>query len=288
MDKSLAYHGVINAMEAKAGWTPMSRFASAVGHAIHGHLPYERYHAAGLKRATEGTSEGAIERLIVDFIDTDLNPLLSFAAAFRRPAGVVAAFNAYNESAQLGVRTNIHAGSVSTPRGTARVNRSALASGEDPSLCRVGTMAALDAILRRVGREVAGGLPHSAHSLASVANHLGVQHTAAAEVAMVFEVEGHASIGHVASRLGCHQRTLERRLRQLGVTAEALRQASRLTRSAARLSSSDSLAAIAADEGFSDLAHMTRSFQASCGMPPSLMRRLLWAEAATVPGDLIL
>lgn len=281
MEKSLAYHTVVNAMEAKSGWTPMSRFASAVEHAIRGHMPYQRYHAAGLSRAAEGASEGGIERLVVDFLETDLNPLLSFAAAFRRPAGVVGAFNAYNESARLGVRTNVHGGSA-PPRsgGPARVTLSALARAEDPSLCRVGTMAALEAFLQRANREAASGLPHRSSSLARVANHLGVQHTAAAEVAMVFEVEGHASIAHVASRLGCHQRTLERRLRQLGVTAESLRQASRLTRSAARLSSPDSLAAIAADEGFSDLAHMTRSFQASCGMPPSLMRRLLWAEVA--------
>lgn len=283
MDQSLAYHAVVNAMEAKSGWTPMSRFASAVCHAIRGHVPYERYRAAALSRAVEGTSEGAIEGLVCDFLDTDLNPLLSFAAAFRRPAGVVAAFNAYNESARLGVRTNILAESVRAPIGPARAQRRPVASGEDPSLCRVGTMAALDSVLRRAGREVAGALPHGAHSLASVANRLGVQHTAAAEVAMVFEVEGHASIGHVASRLGCHRRTLERRLRQLGVTAESLGQASRLARSAARLSSPDSLASIAADEGFSDLAHMTRSFQTSCGMPPSLMRRLLWADAATAP-----
>ena len=97
---------------------------------------------------------------------------------------------------------------------------------------------------------------------------------------MVFESEGHLSIRNVAARIGCHQRTLERRLRQHGMTAECLRQASRLIRVMDRLSSSQSLTVIAIEEGFADSAHMTRAFQSSCGMPPSMIRKLLWAEAA--------
>lgn len=283
MKQSLAYHGVVNAMEAKSGWTPMSRFAAAVTHAIHGHLPYHRYHAAGLARAIDGAREGTIERLIVDFLDTDLNPAVTFFTTFRHPLGVVAGFNAYNDSAQLGVRTSVHAADARSPQGGhAGAKRSMLAKVDDPELCRVGTLVAFDSVLGKVRGEIASGAPHRAPTLASVAAHLGVQHTAAAEVAMVFELEGHASVGEVAARLGCHRRTMERRLRELGTTAEALRQAARMIRSTARLSSLDSLTTIAMEEGFSDLAHMTRAFQASCGMPPSLMRKLLWAEPGII------
>lgn len=122
-------------------------------------------------------------------------------------------------------------------------------------------------------------MPAPPPSLLSVARHLGVEHSTAAEVALVFEGEGHVSIVEVAALLGVHQRTLERRLRSVGLTADALRQAARLMRATNRLAQTDSLTTIAADEGFADLAHMTRAFRASCGMPPSLLRKLLWADA---------
>ena len=99
---------------------------------------------------------------------------------------------------------------------------------------------------------------------------------------MVFEAMGHVAVGEVARRLGCHQRTLERRLRQQGLTAEALRLASRLINATRRLGSEESLTTIAIDEGFSDLSHMTRAFRRSCGMAPSLCRSLIWSDAAKV------
>ncbi|MGK5063963.1 helix-turn-helix domain-containing protein [Janthinobacterium sp. LB3P112] len=61
--------------------------------------------------------------------------------------------------------------------------------------------------------------------------------------------------------MGCLQRTLERQLRESNITAEALRQASRLIRTLHRLSASDSLTMIACDKSFSDLAHMPRRFR---------------------------
>lgn len=109
MDQPLAYHGVVNALEARSGWTPISRFVSAIAHVIDGHLPYRRYHAAGHALAARGTGEDAIERLVGDFIATDINPLATFFSSFRHVSGAVEAFNAYNASAQLGVRTNLDA-----------------------------------------------------------------------------------------------------------------------------------------------------------------------------------
>ena len=153
-----------------------------------------------------------------------------------------------------------------------------LADGDDPHLCRVGTLIAFDNVVGIVRLNEASGMPAPPSSLLSVAKHLGVEHSTAAEVALVFEAEGHVSIVEVAALLGVHQRTLERRLRSAGLTADALRQAARLMRATNRLASTESLTTIAADEGFADLAHMTRAFRASCGMPPSLMRKLLWAD----------
>jgi transcriptional regulator GlxA family with amidase domain len=95
-------------------------------------------------------------------------------------------------------------------------------------------------------------LPNGAEkrSLTTIANILGVEASAAGEVALVFESEGHLPIASVARKLGCHQRTLERRWRESNITAEALRQASRLIRTSHRLSSFDSLTIIALTKVF--------------------------------------
>lgn len=37
---------------------------------------------------------------------------------------------------------------------------------------------------------------------------------------------------------------------------------------------------IADEVGFSDLSHMTRAYRTSCGMPPSLVRKVALGDAA--------
>lgn len=55
-------------------------------------------------------------------------------------------------------------------------------------------------------------------------------------------------IAELARKLGCHQRSLERKLKAEGLTAESLRQAVRMIRATDRLGSSDSLTTIAIEE----------------------------------------
>lgn len=272
MANSLAYHVVVHALEGRAGWTPMARFASAVSHVIQGHLPYQRYHAAGMARSPKGSAPGVIERLVNDFLATDINPSYLLLSSFRREADVFVAFNAYNQSANLGVQTSLGGrGAGNVARGATRASRVA---ASDPDSCRHGTLAIIDTMLATTRANAAAPQAAPQRSLGALALLLGIESSTAAEVAFVFESEGHLPISQLAGRLGCHQRTLERRLREAGMTAEALRQAARLVRAAHRLPSADSLTMIAADEGFSDLAHMTRAFQAAAGMPPSLIRKL--------------
>ncbi len=292
MPNSLAYHVVVNALEGGAGWTPMNRFVSAVSHVISGHLPYQRYHAAGRARTAEGAGAGVVERMVNDFLATDVNPGYLLLSSFQREADVLVAFNAYNQSAKLGVQTSLGASGYARRLNSGSRNSSrnvdgngngngngadgTLTSGrDDPDSCRQGTLAIVETMIATTRRNAQ--LPDGAErrSLTTTAAILGIEGSAAAEVALVFESEGHLPIAGVARKLGCHQRTLERRLREANITAEALRQASRLIRASHRLSSSDSLTMIACDEGFSDLSHMTRAFQSSSGMPPSLIRKLM-------------
>ena len=298
MPNSLAYHVVVNALEGKAGWKPMSRFVSAVSHVISGHLPYQRYHAAGRARTAEGAGAGVVERMVNDFLATDINPGYLLLSSFQREADVLVAFNAYNQSAKLGVQTSLgssgyarrlNSGSRnSSHNANANANAngadgSLMAHGDDPDSCRQGTLAIVETMMATTRRNAQ--LPSGAErrSLTTTAKILGVEASAVGEVALVFESEGHIPIASVARKLGCHQRTLERRLRESSITAEALRQASRLVRASHRLSSLDSLTMIAFDEGFSDLAHMTRAFQTASGMPPSLIRKLMRLSQNTLP-----
>jgi AraC-like DNA-binding protein len=270
-----AYHVVVNAMEGRPGWTPLSRFAATVTHVLDGHLPYSRYHAAGRARQNEGAGEGVIERMVREWLATDLNPVVQVVRSLNQTTNVIQGYNAYNASAQLGVKTR-----VSTLRrrnaddSLVVVKRDLLSTKVDPEPCRVGTIVVFDYLLGIVQRNEKEQLSPKPFSLVDIANYLGVAGSAAGDVALVFQSEGGISVPELAKELGCHQRTLARRLRQEGLTAELLRLASRLIRATTLLKSDDSLTTIAADVGFADQAHMTRAFRASCGMTPSMLRAL--------------
>lgn len=279
MNQSLAYHVVVHALEGRSGWTPASRFAAAVAHVNDGHLPYERHHAAGRARAAEGATEGQIESAVREFLLADLTPGARVILGMSTPAVVVEGFNAYHASSGVAVRTN-----VSMPSGGGRVptvvaRREMRVDAADPHACRLGTLAMFDGLLAAVERNARMAAPPIRPSLSALAETFGARRSAAADAALVFETEGAMPVAELARRLGCHQRSLERRLRAEGLTAEALRQAVRMIRATDRLGSTDSLTTIAIEEGYSDLSHMTRSFKTSAGMQPSLLRRLLLADS---------
>ncbi len=278
MSQSLAYHVVVHALEGRSGWTPSSRFAAAVTHVNDGHLPYERHHAAGRARGLEGATEGQIERAVREFLLCDVTPGARVILGLSTPAVVVEGFNAYNASSGVAVRTN-----VSMPSSGGRIpmvvaRREMRVDAADPHACRLGTLAMFDGLIVAVERNAKLGEPATRPSLSALAETLGARRSAAADAALVFETEGAMPVAELARRLGCHQRSLERKLKKEGLTAEALRQAVRMIRATDRLGSVDSLTTIAIEEGFSDLSHMTRSFKAAAGIPPSMLRKLLWAD----------
>lgn len=280
MSQFLAYHVVVHALEGRAGWTPMSRFASAVAHVNNGHLPYERHNAAGRRRASEGASEGQIESAVREFLLEDLAPGVRLIGNLSNPALVLEGFNEYNASAGVAVRTSV---SMPSDEGRAPLviaRREMRVDASDPHLCRVGTLALLAALVSAAERNTKAGVAAPRQTLSGLARELGVAGSAAGEVAMVFELEGAMPVSELARRLGCHPRSLGRKLQREGLTAEALRAAARIVRASDRLGSGDSLTTIAIEEGFSDLSHMTRSFKLSAGMQPSLLRRLVQADSA--------
>jgi len=274
MKEPLAYYTVVHALEAKRGWTEDRRLAVAVEHAIKGHLSYARYHAAGLQRAREGIGEAGVARLVNDFLETDINPAISIMAALRDPESALMAYNAYNATANLGVRTSVALAGPST-RGLERLaaSRAMLANRDDPEPCKTATLSVMGAMLEHV--QSGGQAMYRATSLSGLAEFLGRGRGVAADVARAIEDDWLAPLSHLPRKLGCQKRTLERRLQEVGLTAQALRQADRMMRATAGLFSGDSATAIAMDCGFSDAAHMSRSFRVACGMTPSMLVKII-------------
>lgn len=265
-----AYHTVVHALEARRGWTEDRRFAVAVQHAIHGHLAYSRYHAAGRQRAREGIGEEGVGRLVDDFLETDINPAISIISGLRHPASALMAYNAYNAAANLGVRTSVTLANPSLRGvGSLAASRAMVADSDDPQPCRTATLSVMSSVLEHV--QSRGQRMYRPTSLSRLAEFLGRGHGVAADVSRAIEDDWLAPVADLPRKLGCQKRTMERRLKEVGLTAQSLRQADRMLRATAGLFSGDSATAIALDCGFSDMAHMSRSFRAACGMTPSML-----------------
>lgn len=273
MKDPLAYHTVVHALEATHGWTEERRFALAVQHCIQGHLPYARYHTAGKERRRAGIVEEGINRLVRDFLETDINPAVSLMAHVKSSASVIAGYNAYNVAARLGVRTivspNRHHESA---LGGLAANRAMLTSDDDPAPCRTATLCVLRSVLAHV--DGGGKHLHRPKSLSELADFLGLGLGVAADAARAIEDDWLAPLSSLPRKLGCQKRTLERRLSQAGLTAQAMRQADRMMRATAGFFSGDSATAIAFDSGFADAAHMSRAFRTACGMTPTMLMKI--------------
>lgn len=276
MADTFAYHIAVHSLEARSGLTPLARFTLALHHAMSGHLHYSRAFDAARESKRRGTSLGQIEASVAQWVETDLNPMVQTAKCMNSSAEAIRWFNAYNRSAPLGIRTTVgeRAGSWKDMADiSSAATRVRTGLHEDLECSRATAFAILGDLIRRAEAHGRAGLDVVPRTVADVAFFFGVESSAAAEVCAVFEAEGSMRVAHLARHLGASQRSLERKLRTEGVTAESLRSATRLVRATARLKTQESLTTIAVAEGYSDSAHMSRAFQASCGMTPSMLRQ---------------
>jgi len=271
----LAYHAIVRALEATGGWTPRRQFAESVRHAVQGHVPYLRCYQGGVRAAKDRMGLDTIERLVNEQLAFDLNPLTQLPRFVPDMQELIRGYNEYTGSVNLGIRWTVVASDA--PQPTQSRTWVSVVSREDPYACQHARFAVLQESLRRMPLPSRGSAAPALMRLSGLAGALGVQGGAACEVSQVFESEGPVPLAELARRLACHPRTLERRLREEGLTAEILRQAVRLLHAMARMRSGGNLAAIAAEAGYADHAHMTRSFRASCGMAPSFFKRLMAA-----------
>jgi AraC-like DNA-binding protein len=210
-------------------------------------------------------------------MSTDLNPLVRSLGSLRSHANAIWAYNAYNRHASLGVRTSVE--SAGPEGGAARVaRRESRVALADPELCAVGTVSALDKVLRIATRNQARG-DATAPGILQVGRLLGVEASAAFHVAEAMAGRDRVDLDGVARHLGASRRALQRRLAEESTSFEAIRGASRMTAATDALRSDAPLAEVAWRCGFSDLPHMSRAMKAACGMTPGLLRAILLGGA---------
>ena len=283
------------AIESDAGWTAKSRFSIAVLSAIEGELPFHRYLEAGRRATALGVAAGVIERSAQYSTRTTFHPGYGYMLGMDDPRSVVDCLAAYNSRDMTQACDQEHGGlfaehgygkesllwddvpywalSTSGRQEGFRLHARRISPNGlvDPRACQIASLATIQYLVDHAQYR-AEGARNAARTLSSAALDLGVERSVAAEAVVVFEREGGMEIESLAKRLGCKKRTLERELQAVGLTAGKLRLASMIVGATNQLHSEASLTQIAADQGFSDLAHMTRAFKASCGMSPSALR----------------
>lgn len=272
MMEGLAYHTVVYAMRGSSGLDARQRFALSLKSAIAGHMPYGQYREAATARRKLGANELIVARSVHDWLQTDLNPAIQTLRLVPNIAAAVGGYNAYNECVSLAVKTTADSGErFIVKRELSSVHR-------DDDLCRAGSMAVVEWIFTEVTRRCSRKELVAPRSSGECARYLGAERFAAAQAMQVLDSSGDLSAPELSQSLGVGIRTLERTLAEDGLTPRILRMVSRMNRAMGLLQGDLPLALIAAEVGFSDQAHMARSFKIASGMSPSLLRAIIRAQ----------
>jgi AraC-like DNA-binding protein len=274
MSPGLSFHIAPRALNLDRAFSPRHLFADSVRHVIDGHVASDPYYRIATNSTAVALNESALERRMRELFALDLNPLICMTRQLGSELALFRAWNTYQKHVSLAVRTVIHG----TSNESFRVDRRQIFYAIDPPAARSAGLCAID-ILRgaaRSNRERGHVADDPAKwRLSRIAADLGLQHTVVFEAALYFEEDHGLNVTQLCRTLGCHKRTLERHFKDFGLTAENLKMASALAGATNSLWGTSSLTEIAFEHGFSDQAHMTRAFRHACGMPPSVLRRLV-------------
>lgn len=280
------------AIKSEAGWTPERRLAMAVHSATGGNTPYVEYFAAGRRAVSRGISMDAIEDATREWMRSVFHPVYTYLLELGDRRAVVAGMVAYNnrdlggewqaESARF---ASEFGGAVSSQDYSSPpywqlhlrdsdlqlvANRYCPDGFEDPLACQATSLALINYVVDE-SRLTQGA--EDQRCLSSAAVDLGAERSAIAEVAGLFESDRTMRADAVARRIGVGRRTLERELGAAGVSIGRVRLATMVIGAASQMVSGASLTTIAVDNGFSDLAHMSRTFKAFGGLSPNSLRK---------------
>lgn len=282
----MAYGSLVLALESGLHFAPRLFFAQSISHVLDSHLPMARFQAAGRKFEPSCGTEAVLEALARRHIQLDLNPLMQCMLMSETRQGALKIHNEHNiRSRWLTIRTEVRLG----PNGSAAmVRREVPYRVEDLAICRDAHLAAMGVITSAI--PLASQRPvHAPRRLARTLKHLardiGLGNSLGAHIAEVFDEAPGTRLAALASALGCHPRTLQRRLREEGFSIDGVRRACMLLKATSLLGEPRTLTQIAHESGYADLAHMSRSFVASCSLPPSVLRAAMVAEQGDVHGE---
>jgi AraC-like DNA-binding protein len=268
-----AYHTVVHAVEAVNGLSKRDRFAIAIRRAIDGHRPHQHYVDAGIRRERSGAGEAALEASVRDWLATDLCAGVQLVRLLDSETATLVLYNEYNKAADLGAVVTIvqdESGSNSH-----KILRTVAPGQRDPAPCRDANLAAVEIQLGQVRRRSEQkSIPRKVIQVSELARYLALDHSAGFDAASFFEERPDANVSALAKALGCHTRTLSRQLREDGLSADAIRRACMLTKAVQELPGEKTLVEIAAECGYSDQAHMSRSIRDAFGLPPSVLRKI--------------
>lgn len=277
---SMPYHTLTRSLES-AAYAPLKArevFSNAVGHVLNGLVDMDRHHRAGRLAGDKQLSESVMAEVVANELRLDMNPFMQCMLRARTLAGALRVHQGINQI--LAVKTEVGFGSDGV---LAILSRTQLPSTEDPVACRDAHLIGMDIILTSIkAADVSARSPATSiqvsplrppDRLSALAGMLGLGRGVAGETAFAFESEPELRVDALARHLGCHHRTLQRELKDFGITAETIKRASMLSRATTLLPSALTLTEIAHEAGYSDHAHMTRAFVASCSLAPSLLRQ---------------
>jgi AraC-like DNA-binding protein len=150
-------------------------------------------------------------------------------------------------------------------------HRWVLAALPDPGYALIERLLGL--LAEVVARSVIGGTPLRDRPLPAVDRQLVER----ARQAIQADDPAAARLGSLAAQLGCSPYRLSRAFsREVGVSITHYRNRVRMTRAMDRLEGGESsLAVLAADLGFADQSHLTRTVREQLGHTPTALRRLL-------------
>ena len=274
MSSGLSFHIAPRALNLDRAFSPRHLFADSVRHVIDGHVAADPYYQIATRSAAVALNESALERRMRELFALDLNPLICMTRQLGSELALFKAWNTYQKHVSLAVQTIIR-GNSNESYG---VDRRQISYAVDPPAARNAGLCTIHILsgAARSNRErghVAGD--QSKWRLSEIAAELGLQHTIVFEVALCFEEHRGLNVTRLCRSLGCNRRTLERHFKGFGLTPQDMKMASALAGATNSLWGTSSLTEIAFEHGFSDQAHMTRAFRHACGMPPSVLRRLV-------------
>ncbi len=238
--------------------------AWAASRVVRGMVDHAQYAAECQAAIAQRLPMERLAQRCADDLAFDCNPVAWLMRGAPTPAAFEARWNGYNRRAAVGVRTFVD--------GAHSVARVAERSAVDSAFRRDAICALLDVL------QAARRGPDDGHApLLALARRLGLP-AWACDLLALLHAQPSLTLDQAAAALGASRRTLQRRLHGEHLSYEGLQAAVRLTVASRAIAlGQDSLTSIAHDMGFSDSAHLTRSWRAATGLAPSDFRALCGA-----------